>query len=75
MRTVTKPDLTGTVEVFIGDRRYFVNLERELVWIEVRARGGRVVHRLVTSRRIETEAILKAQRQGQRCHGVRFFNI
>lgn len=53
-------DLKDAVEVWVGESRYFVYLESEIVVQEVSGRGGRRQVRRVTSRRIETEAILKA---------------
>jgi hypothetical protein len=53
-------DLKGCVEIHMNDRRYYVRLETELVIGEVFARNGRVVLRKVTSREIETSALLRA---------------
>lgn len=59
-KTPHRYHLPDAVEVFVGDQRYFVFLASEIVVIEVRGRTGRSVLRRVTSRRIETAALLRA---------------
>lgn len=59
-RTPPRYDIAKSVQVYVGENKYFVFLESEIVVQEVAGRGGRTVTRRVTSRRIETSAILRA---------------
>lgn len=56
-------DLTGSVSVYVGDRRYYAYLDSELVVQEVLVAHGKVVLRAVTSERIKTSALLRASDQ------------
>ncbi len=53
-------DLSGSVQVYVGERRYYAYLESELVVQEVLGARGKVVLRAVTSERIKTSALLRA---------------
>lgn len=53
-------DLKDAIEVYVGENKYFVFLGPEVVVQEVMGKGGKMVTRRVSSRRIETSAILRA---------------
>ena len=59
-RQESRYDLTEAIEVYVGDSKYFVFLDAEIVVQEVAGAGGRNIRRRVTSRRIETAALLQA---------------
>lgn len=59
-RTPPRYATADAIEVYVGDRKYFVFLDAEIVVTEVSGHGGKAVLRRVTSRAIETAAILKA---------------
>lgn len=59
-RQPPKYDLDGSVEVRMNDRRYYAWLDSELVVCEVFGRNGKAVLRRVTSRSVETSALLRA---------------
>lgn len=48
------------IRVYVGETPYYVFLDQEVVVQEVIMRGGRVQRRRVTSRAIETAALLRA---------------
>lgn len=48
------------ISVYVGDTQYFVFLADEIVVQDVVGKNGKVQRRRVSSRRIETSAILKA---------------
>ena len=53
-------NLAESVMVYVGENRYFVFLDSEIGVQEISGAGGKNIRRRVTSKRIETEAILKA---------------
>lgn len=59
-RTPPRYDVSKAIEVFVGDTKYFVFLEDEIVVGEVWAKNGKRFLRRVTSWDIETTAILRA---------------
>lgn len=59
-RNENRYPLHEAIEVSVGFGKYFVFLESEIVVQEVIGKGGKVQRRRVTSRRIETAAILRA---------------
>jgi hypothetical protein len=53
-------DLRNAIEVYVGDNKYFAFLKDEIVVQQVRHRYGSTIERRVTSKYIETRALLKA---------------
>lgn len=52
--------IKDAIPVMVGENHYFVFLEEEVVVQEIVMRNGRVQRRRVTSRAIETSALLRA---------------
>lgn len=58
--------MAGLIEVWLGDRRYFVHLPSEAVYTEV-VRRGAAINRRVVSARIVSACVLRAS---DKAHGV-----
>ena len=59
-RTPPRYDISSAIEVYVGDRKLHVFLDAEMVVQEVAGRNGKRVLRRVTSRDVETSALLRA---------------
>ena len=59
-RQPSRYDLKKSIEVRVKGRAYFVFLDTEIVVQEVWSKGGMRVVRRITSRNIETTALLSA---------------
>ena len=59
-RTPPRYDIASATEVYVGDRKVYVFLGPEVVVQEIAGRNGKRVLRRVTSRSIETSALLRA---------------
>jgi hypothetical protein len=59
-RTPPRVDVQNATKVSVGERFYYVFLKSETVFTEVIGRNGKAFMRRVTSRDIETSAILRA---------------